>query len=525
MADFTVRLPRNLYRAEQVQQLDRIAIEDFSTPGFSLMQHAGQAAFTALLETWPGVRQLLVFVGGGNNGGDGYVIAGLAKEHGLKVQLIYLHGEDSLKGDAARARDFAAARQVPLQAYSEGQEYGADLNADSVIVDALLGTGLDRPPRENYARVIAAINASAAPVLAVDIPSGLNADTGNPMGSSEEIAVKADLTVTFIAMKQGLLTGMARDHVGELRFASLDVSDQVFRHQSAPLPTARRIDINDTPQLLPQRTPASHKGSHGHVLVLGGDLGFGGAVIMAAEAAARAGAGLVSVVTRSAHRTAAMSRRPELMVHGTEDQADRLDDLLTRASVLVIGPGLGRGSWSADLLHKAMASARARDLPMVLDADALHLLADRRQADPRLRRDNWILTPHPGEAAVLLDTSVAPIQQDRFAAVTAIVAAYGGTCLLKGSGSLIASAPGNQPISLCTEGNPGMATGGMGDVLSGLIAGLLAQGLACREALECAVCIHGEAADLLAADHGQRGMLATDLLQRFQQLLNPQQNR
>lgn len=521
MADFTVRLPRNLYRSAQVRELDRIAIEEFSIPGFALMQQAGQAAFTALLEFWPGARQLLVFVGGGNNGGDGYVIAGLAREQGLQVRVVYLHGEDSLQGDAARAREFAVERQVPMQAYASAEDWFSELKPETVVVDALLGTGLDRPPREHYAGAIEAINAGAAPVVAVDIPSGLHADSGNPL----EVAIQADLTVTFIALKQGLLTGMARDYVGELRFAGLDVPDQVFQCRAAPVPSARRIDINDTPQLLPRRLPASHKGSHGHVLVLGGDLGFGGAVVMAAEAAARAGAGLVSVVTRSAHRTAALTRRPELMVHGSEDKQDRLDELLNRATTLVVGPGLGRGTWSGQLLQKAMAASRARDLPMVVDADALHLLADRRQSDSRLRRDNWILTPHPGEAAVLLDCSVAEIQQDRFAAVSAIVSAYGGTCLLKGSGSLIASANADKPVSLCTEGNPGMATGGMGDVLSGLIAALLAQGLTCREALECAVCVHGEAADLLAAQQGPRGMLASDLPDYFGQLLNPQLNR
>lgn len=517
MGDFTVRLPRDLYRAEQVRELDRIAIEEFSIPGFTLMQAAGGAAFAALLETWPDVQELLVFTGGGNNGGDGYIIAGLARGHGLRVSCIYLHSPDSLQGDAARARDFAIEQGVEPRPWDVQEDWFATLKSETVIVDALLGTGLDRPPRDDYAQVIAAINSSAKPVLAVDIPSGLDANTGNPLAA----AVRAQLTVTFIAMKQGLLTGTARDHVGELRFAPLDVPNQVFAHPSAPLPMAQRIDISTASRLLPGRLPASHKGSHGHVLIVGGDLGFGGAVIMAAESAARAGAGLVSVITRSEHRLAAMSRRPELMVHGTEDGDDRLDELLNRATVLVIGPGLGRGAWSQQLLHRAIAASRARNLPMVLDADALHLLADRHQADPGLRRDNWILTPHPGETAVLLDCAVADIQQDRFQAVQDLVARYGGTCLLKGSGSLIASAGDRQPVSLCSEGNPGMASGGMGDVLSGLIGGLLAQGLACRPALECAVCVHGEAADLVAADQGQRGMLATDLLLQFPRLLNP----
>lgn len=528
MTDFTTRLPRDLYRAEQVRQLDAIAIEHFSITGFTLMKRAAMAALEALLEVWPQTRTLLVFVGAGNNGGDGYVLAGLARDQQLAVTLVVLHGEESLHGDALLARQFAAERDIPSYTLAEAETLLAQDGSRPVIVDALLGTGLSRAVSGDYERAINLINASGCSVLSIDVPSGLNADTGNP----SPCAVHADLTVTFIAMKQGLLTGQARSHVGSIRFAALEVPDEVYQHVSAPQPPVHRIDINETSRYLTPRAAASHKGSNGHAVIIGGELGFGGAVIMAAEAAARTGAGLVSVISRSAHRSAMLSRCPEVMFHGTEDEDESsgsgIASLLERATVIAIGPGLGRGSWSRDLFQAALAAQRSRSVPLVIDADALHLLAERRNVDANLKREHWLLTPHPGEAAQLLGETVSGIQQDRFAALDRLVATYGGCCLLKGSGSLVKcqgaaqpeAATGN-PVLLCSEGNPGMGSGGMGDVLSGILAGLLAQGMNLRDALACAVCIHGEAADLEAAEHGARGILATDLLRHVAQLVNP----
>lgn len=259
---------------------------------------------------------------------------------------------------------------------------------------------------------------------------------------------------------------------------------------------------------LPPRPRNSHKGNYGHVLVLGGDHGMGGAVIMAGEAAARTGAGLVSVIMRSEYIGAVTAIRPELMCHSAFSQED-LQPLLGKASVLVIGTGLGQGLWA----HMLLDSALDTSLPMIVDADALRLLRER-----EIRRENWILTPHPGEAAILLGCRTSDIQADRFAAVKAIADAYGGVAVLKGAGTLVHSHQGDTTI--CIAGNPGMATGGMGDVLGGIIGGLLAQGVPLREAANLGVWIHATAGDNVASRQGERGMLATDLMLEIVALVN-----
>ena len=516
MTDFT-SLPHHLYTAAQVQQLDRIAIESFDIPGFKLMQRAGAVAYATSSEQWPQVRELLIFAGGGNNGGDGYIIAGLAAAEGISVTVIQLADGESLRGDAKTALDWAQQHAIKFQDFSESPGDIAS-HGQTVLVDAMLGTGLDREVQGRYAAAIDWINQSGLPVLAVDIPSGLHATTGAMMGC----AVQADVTVSFIGIKQGMLTHRGRDFIGKLHFSDLEIPTAVYRTADAPPPSAERFDINvAAPNLLP-RQRSSHKGSHGHVVVVGGDHGFGGAVLMAAEAAQRSGAGLVSLITRSGHRVAMLARRPEVMVAGTEDDDSRTAELLGRASVICIGPGLGRGQWSQALLQQVLAQNIANKTPLVVDADALTLLADWGEMNQLRKRDTWILTPHPGEAATLLDCSVEDIQQDRFAAVKKLQHKWGGACLLKGSGSLTCHLKNaEQIIGLCTEGNAGMASGGMGDVLSGVIAGLLAQGLALEDSLRCAVAVHGEAGDLASEAQGQRGLLATDLLPYIQRLVNP----
>lgn len=520
MTDFSSRLPRELFRADQVRKLDQIAIEEFGISGFSLMRTAATVAFNALIEKWPQVRHLQVFSGSGNNAGDGFIVAGLAREMGISAEVIQLADPEKLSGDARQAWLWAEEKNVRMTRLAEFDLEGEAAHAHPVIVDALLGTGLDRQVEGGYKSAIDYINAASAPVLAIDIPSGLSADTGSSLGAT----VIAELTVTFIGMKQGMLTNRARDFVGELIYHNLDVPDEVFSADSAPCPSARRIDINyAAPYLLP-RASSSHKGSHGHLLIIGGDHGFGGAAIMAAEAAQRSGAGLVSVVTRSSHRAAMLARRPEVMVLGTEDENFQLQDLISRASAIVIGPGLGRTDWARQLMQAALSAQIAQDIPLIVDADGLHLLAERNQQDlagSTVKRDNWILTPHPGEAAALLDCSVTEIQDDRFTAVSNLNTQFGGVSLLKGSGSLVcASEHGRQDLYLCSEGNAGMASGGMGDVLSGIVGSLVTQGYPLAQSLCCAVCIHGEAADLSMQADGQRGMVATDLLPYVRQLVN-----
>ena len=276
MSDFTTKLPKNLYRAEAVRELDRIAIERKGIAGFELMQAAASAAFNFLREHWPETRHLLVFVGSGNNGGDGYVVAALAKEAGISADIVQLTESSELKGDAKLAFELAANMQIPIFSFTESDSIGETDHAHTVVVDALLGTGIDRKVSGDYAAAIERINAMNCPVVAIDLPSGLSGNTGNCLG----VTVEADLTVSFIGMKQGLLTCQGRDYCGEIVFDNLEVPDDVYTGKSSPTPSAIRIDINDaTPYLLPRRK-SSHKGNHGHVVVMGGDCGFGGAPLM-----------------------------------------------------------------------------------------------------------------------------------------------------------------------------------------------------------------------------------------------------
>ncbi len=519
MAELNARLPRDLYQAAQVQQLDRVAIDQFRIEGFALMRRAGLVSFQALLERWPEVRRVICFCGPGNNGGDGYIVAGLAREQGLSAEVVALSDPTNLKGDARHAWEWAVEKGVSVNRLADFESIKPTDSKTTVLVDALLGTGLTREVSGDYAAAIEVINNSASAVMALDVPSGLNADTGMALGA----AVRADVTGTFIGMKQGLLTGEAANFTGELLYSDLDVPAEVFVHDSAPKPGVSRIDINDVAQFFPARQPASHKGRFGHVLIIGGDSGMGGAALMAAEAALRGGAGLVSILTRSSHRAAVLARRPELMVIGTEDDGfddERANSLLQKASSIVVGPGLGKSKWSAQQLQRALSTQISRNIPIVVDADGLNLLAERDNGETSVKRDNWILTPHPGEAAGLLGVSNAEVNVDRFIALVRLQAKWGGSCLLKGFGSLICDGQEQQRVFLSSEGNAGMASGGMGDVLAGLAGSFLAQGLPLSTALQAAVCIHGEAADLSMVD-GQRGMLATDLLPHIRRLVNP----
>jgi len=490
------RLPYDLYRAEQVRELDRLAIDYYGLSANSLMETAGQVLFEKIRHYWPRMRNIAVLVGGGNNAGDGYVVARLARQVGIMVEVYQLVAPDRLQGAARHAWEEAEAAGVSMIGYD-----GQRIDGHELIVDALLGTGLQGEVCGLWAEAITAVNEADCPVVAVDVPSGLCADSGRVLGA----AVRADLTVTFIGLKRGLLTNDGPDHCGRLQFSDLHVPEEVYGHLA---PAAQRIDYEALASLLPPRRRNAHKGESGHVLVIGGELGMSGAVRMAAEAAARIGAGLVSVATRREHAAILSGACPELMCHGVEQLA-QLEPLLQRADVVAIGPGLGIDAWGQAMLGRILET----HLPVVLDADALNLLA----IEP-LRHDKWVLTPHPGEAGRLLGCSSAEIQADRFIAAAALEASFGGVVVLKGAGSLVLSGDGE--TALCDAGNPGMATGGMGDVLSGVIAGLIAQGLRLREAARLGVAMHAAAADIAAAA-GERGMMATDLLPHLRSLANP----
>ena len=487
-----------LCTAAQTRELDRRAIVEHGIPGIALMKRAGTSAFQELRRRWPEARAITVFCGSGNNGGDGYIVAALARERGLSSRVIHLTDPGQLKGDAALAARFAQQAGVPMAPFTAA----AALTGD-VVVDALLGTGIARPVADTHAAAIAAVNDSGLPVLAIDIPSGLHADTGAELG----IAVRAQVTVTFIARKLGLYTGRGPALAGAVVFERLDVPGDVYRDQ----PAAGLLDLSEQLGQLPPRARDAHKGHFGHVMVIGGDRGFGGAALMAAEAAARAGAGLVSVATRPEHSAAFLARRPELMVKGVPS-GQELEPLLAGPSVLVVGPGLGRSPWSEQMLQQALNTG----LPLVLDADALNLLAAGRH--PRDAGRRWVLTPHPGEAARLLGCDNAAVQADRPDTCRRLAEQFGAAVLLKGAGTLIAG-PGG-PLAVCPYGNPGMASGGMGDVLAGVIGALLAQGLEPAAAAGLGACVHGHAADIAVQRHGERGLLATDLPDLIREVLN-----
>ncbi len=483
-------LPETLYSAAQTRQLDKIAIEREGIAGYTLMQNAGKAAFMLLRSRWPRARRVTVVCGPGNNGGDGYVVARLAHEAGLDTTVVALADRGRLRGDALKACQDWEAIGLGVVPFSETQLKGSD-----VIVDALFGTGLERKIGDEWCKTIEVINAPPRiPVLAVDIPSGLHADSGRPLGA----VVHADVTITFVGLKTGLFTGEGPDHCGEIVFNDLGVPSEVY---AAVTPVARRLTARSLIGLFRRRRRSAHKGDLGHVAVIGGAEGMPGAVRLAGEAAYRAGAGLVTVATHPAHAADINCTRPELLVCAIED-ARTLRAALQRATVIAVGPGLGQGDWGRMVLAVALESS----VPKVVDADALNILA----AEPD-RRDDWILTPHPGEAARLLGITSVQVQAQRLDAVRALCERFGGVCVLKGAGTLIAdSAEGS--IWLCDAGNPGMASGGVGDVLTGLVAALLAQGLQSLAAARLGVWTHAVAGDDAAAQAGEIGLVASDLM-------------
>ena len=489
---------QSLYTAAQTRELDRCTIEDHGVPGIRLMSRAGRAAFDLLLEEWPAPTELHIYCGTGNNGGDGYIIAALAQGRGIPVRVLQLGDESRIDGDALKARERALADGVVVQKFDPAEE-----PEQGVIVDSMLGTGLGGEVRDEYRAAIEVINASPCPVLAIDIPSGLCSDTGRVLGA----AVRADVTVTFIGVKRGLLTADAPDFVGYLAYDELEVPAGVY--ESLPV-ECFHLDLDIALDSFPGHAETAHKGSFGHALVVGGNRGMGGAAVMAAEAAARCGAGLVSAATQPEHLAAFIARRPEVMAHGVSGGNDLLP-MLERPSVIAVGPGLGSDAWAEQLFYRCLGTG----MPLVVDADALNLLAAGDILDKPVR-DNWILTPHPGEAARLLKCTTAEIQSDRFAAVSALQERYGGVVVLKGAGSLVC---GGAEVFVSSYGNPGMGSGGMGDVLSGVLAGLLARGMAPLEAACLGVCLHSCAADL-AAEEGEAGLLATDLMPWLRLLLD-----
>jgi hydroxyethylthiazole kinase-like uncharacterized protein yjeF len=520
-----------LFTPAQVRERDRQAIEEHGVAGYALMTRAATSAWQLTRQRWPGARRLLVLCGAGNNAGDGYVYARLAEQAGCTVRVVALFDPAALGGDAARAfADYqAGAGHQPAVV----REWDLRLLEQcDLVVDAVFGTGLCRPVTGLPERVIADLNASSVPVLALDVPSGLSAGTGEVLG----VAVVADATISFVGRKIGFYLGRGPDCTGEVYADDLGTTELLGSQASRGV--ADLLSPAALHALLPPRRRTAHKGDHGHVLIVGGNVGMSGAARLAGEAALHAGAGLVTIATAPAHAAVMNIGRPELMCRGVGD-AGELAPLVARADVVVVGPGLGTDAWARELLMVVRGSAVAQ----VLDADALNLLAQgpdgygqvetpppvasthtppaiRATGEPTPTALAAIITPHPGEAARLLGTTTAAVQADRLTSARQLAAGYGAIAVLKGAGSLVASPAGS--LALCDRGNPGMAVAGMGDVLSGVLAALMAQLGDAEAAARCGVLVHALAGDdAVAALGAERGLLAGDLMPFIRRRVNP----
>ncbi|SFR52552.1 NAD(P)H-hydrate epimerase [Marinobacter daqiaonensis] len=495
-------LSESLFTAGGVQALDRYLIDEVGVDGYVLMQKAARAAFRQLARHWPEAKQVLVLCASGNNGGDGYLVALNALRHGHRVDCVAVKDPGKLSGDARKAWQDAVDAGVQVRQWEDLSDSQKDdlFSGEGVIVDAMLGTGVRGKPRPPVDELVRRINRSAMPVLAVDVPSGLDAATG----AAEGEAVQARVTATFIGQKIGLLTGQGPQYAGRVEFDTLGVGDDLAGCEEPPvagLATWSRIKAS-----LPAVSRVAHKGAFGHVLIIAGSQGFGGAGLLAAEAAGRSGAGLVSLATHPDHVAPALARCPSVMVRGVT-HGNQLSELLERADAVVCGPGIGQSAWGQQMLQQVLST----NIPRVLDADALNLLAQQKP----VVAEKQVITPHPGEAARLLDCSVADIEADRLEAVTRLQRRYGGVALLKGAGTLIAGEEG-LPV-LVAGANPGMATGGMGDVLSGICGALAAltvksPELSLRDATTLAAAVHIESANRASLVRGYRSLLPVDVI-------------
>jgi hydroxyethylthiazole kinase-like uncharacterized protein yjeF len=493
------RLPERVFTPAQVRELERLAIETCGVTDYDLMCRAAAGALRTIERRWPHARSLAIVCGAGNNAGDGLVVARLARVARRAVHVLLVASADRFRGAAAQAAADCRSAGIAFTRFEPRELGGAD-----VIVDALLGTGLKRPVSDDFRVAVEAINAARVPVLALDVPSGLDADSGWP----SPVAVRASATLTFLGLKQGLFLGAASDYCGELEFDGLELPAALGAGLAAPL---TRLVFGDLQRALPPRPRSAHKGSAGRLLLVGGGPGMPGAIRLAAEAALRAGAGLVYVAAHPDSLASVLAGRPEIIGISTASDAD-LDKVLRMVDGVVLGPGLGQSAWAYGLWRRVVHA----DLPLVLDADGLNLLALE-----RVEREAWLLTPHAAEAARLLPgATVESVQRDRLVAVAALAARYRAIAVLKGPHTLVAKPSSGGALRVCDRGNPGMATGGTGDVLAGTLGSLLVQTGDLERAAHAGVLLHALAGDA-AAKEGERGTLASDLLPHLRSWANP----
>jgi ADP-dependent NAD(P)H-hydrate dehydratase / NAD(P)H-hydrate epimerase len=484
----------------QMREYDRLASSRFGVPGIVLMENAGRGAARIAAAMARGGRRVAIVCGPGNNGGDGFVAARHLAAMGLDVHVLLATPRDRISGDAlANLAILEAAGAAIDDVSGAGPASGlpAWLARADLVVDALLGTGVSREVEGHLAGVIEAVNASGVEVLALDVPSGLDADTGRPCGK----AVRATATATFGHLKRGLVVHPGVALAGRVHVVPLGAPAAV-----TGLAGIDGVLLDETlvRALLPRREADTHKGTYGHLLVVAGSAGKTGAAVMAGQSAMRAGAGLVTIATTAEAGPLVESRCMEVMVETLA--CERVDDLLDGKRAVALGPGLSTAEGISALAASLLG---ALEVPAVIDADGINILASEPGVLGRVSSP-LVLTPHPGEMARLTGKSVPDIQADRIGAARDAASIFRAVIALKGARTVVAAPDGR--VFVNPTGNPGMASGGMGDVLTGLVGGFLAQGLPALDATLLAVHLHGLAGDRGAARLGQHALVATDVL-------------
>ncbi|MAZ24211.1 MAG: hypothetical protein CMK41_00310 [Porticoccaceae bacterium] len=492
-----------IFKTEQIKLIEKIYCGSDINKQLGLMERAAKCVMKNLIGKFGKPKKLYVLCGHSNNGADGYLCALIGNEMNISVTIIEEKNVQKRSLLAETTRRKCIEQNIAIEFFDDS--YVLDTG---VIIDALIGTGLTGVLRGPMQKIIKFVNQQTSPVISIDMPSGIVSDTGY----IPSVAVRADLTVCLIALKPGLLSGKAREYIGELVVDDLKIDLCRYPNVSK---FGQLLDIDKAIENLPKRSAAFHKYDAGLCVIVGGDFGMGGAPIISAEGSMRIGSGLTRIVTRPDHVIACLIRNPECLVDGinTVSEARRLTD---KASAIVIGPGLGKSPWSREMLKTFMNT----DVPIILDADALSLIAEK-ESSFDYKAKKIVITPHAGEAAKLLGCSVREVEENRYAAVNKLQSIFGGVVLLKGPGSILSSLNSDE-LFVCPYGNAALATAGSGDLLSGLIGGLVAQGKSIQEAAEIGVSVHSYASDMALHEYADKGLIATDLLAYIKQIINGQ---
>jgi hydroxyethylthiazole kinase-like uncharacterized protein yjeF len=507
--------------AEQMQELDRKAIEAYRIPGIVLMENAGRGATEVISKAFPDIdrRKIAIVAGKGNNGGDGFVIARHLMNQGVSVKVFLLTDPKALREDAEtnfRIFHHMKGEVISVPSSKDYQKVKKDMEKFDLLIDGIFGTGLDAEIRGYYREVIDHLNTLGKPIVAIDIPSGLDANTGKPLGT----AIRASLTVTFGLPKVGHLISPGLDYVGDLKIIDIGIPRGLVDEEKIQTHLLEYEEIR-RPLLTPRR-PDTHKGDYGHLLVIAGSVGKTGAAAMACEAALKMGAGLVTLAIPKSLNAIMEVKLTEVMTEPLPETPKQTLSLRALSAILhlcenksavIIGPGSGKFKETQSLIIKLI---KTLNLPIILDADGLTALATQPKTLPTTNR-SLILTPHPGEMARLIQSTPREVQEDRIGISRNFSQSNRVHLILKGHRTLIATPQGE--IFINPTGNPGMASGGTGDVLTGMIGGLISQGFGILPSLQMSIYLHGLAGDEVAREKGDKSLVATDLIKKIPALL------